>query len=151
KQFLLSDDEFEELFVSSKNNNLMIKSNKRVLVDGDSFYFIIDAKEDGYITLLNVYESGIVTLLQNSTKIKNSLQIPSKESSNYFEAGVVKEGEDTHDLYVAIFTKKPLDMSRFEYADEELASSELAYKFDELIKVMNTNEYSSLLLRTKVN
>ncbi len=41
-------------------------------------------------------------------------------------------------------------MSRFEYVNEELAESELAYKFDELIGVMNQVEFSSVLLRTRV-
>ena len=96
-----------------------------------------------------MYENGIVTLLRPSTPIKNSLQIPSKESSDYFEAGTIHEGEDTYDLYVAIFTDKPIDMSRFEYANEALASSEAAYKFDELMALINNYQYSSLLLRTK--
>lgn len=148
--FLLSTDEFEELFTSTKNSNAFeIISNKPVLTDGDSFYFTVNAKEKGYVTLLNVYENGIVTLLQPSTPIKKSIQIPSKDSDNYFEAGLVKEGVNTYDLYVAIYIKEPLDMSRFEYADEDLAESELAYKFDELIRVINENEYSSLLLRTR--
>jgi hypothetical protein len=78
------------------------------------------------------------------------LQIPSKNSQNYFEAGLVKKGIDTYDLYVAIFTKKPLDMSRFEYANEDLASSELAHKFDELIENLDNYNYATILLRTKV-
>ncbi|QOY52298.1 LPP20 family lipoprotein [Candidatus Sulfurimonas baltica] len=147
--FLLSDDEFEELYETNINDNFEFKSNKTVLTDGDSFYFTFNSKQDGYITLLNVYENGVVTLLQPSAPIKNSIQIPSKDSENYFEAGLVKEDENTYDLYVAIYTKEPLNMSRFEYANEDLASSELAYKFDELIGVMNQAEYSSLLLRTR--
>ncbi len=147
--FLLTDNEFEELYVTATNSNFEFKSNKSVLHDGDTFYFTFNSKEDGYITLLDVYESGIVTLLQPSLPIRKTLQIPSKESANNFEAGVIKKGEDTFDLYVAIFTKEPLDMSRFEYADEELSANEMAYKFDELMAIMNMYEYSSLLLRTR--
>lgn len=147
--FLLSDNEFEELYVATTNSNFEFKSNKTILQDGDPFYFTFRSKADGYITLLNVYESGIVTLLQPSLSIRNTLQIPSKESANTFEASVIKKDEDTYDLYVAIFTKEPLDMSRFEYADEELSANEMAYKFDELMAIMNMYEYSSLLLRTK--
>ena len=147
--FLLSDDEFEELYVTVFNDDFEFRSNKNVLVEGDSFFFTFNAKKEGYITLLDVYENGIVTLIQASTPIKEGLQIPSKESSNYFEAGTLKEGEDTHDLYVALYSDKPLEMSRFTYADEDLASSESAYKFDELIELMNRHNYSSLLLRTK--
>ncbi len=147
--FLLNSDEFEDLYVNSKNEHFEFKASKSVLVDGDSFYFTINSKQRGYITILNVYENGIVTLLQPSKSFEKTLQIPSKSSENYFEAGVILEGVDTYDLYVAIFTKKPLDMSRFEYADEDLASNELAYKFDELIELMSKYEYASILLRTR--
>jgi len=149
-RFLLSDDEFEELFVDKENKQFSFKANKKVLKDGDSFYFTFNSKKSGYITFLDVYENGIVTLLQPSTPISKSLQIPSKNSQNYFEAGLVKKGIDTYDLYVAIFTKKPLDMSRFEYANEDLASSELAHKFDELIENLDNYNYATILLRTKV-
>lgn len=147
--FLLNSDEFEELFVNTNNDSFKFNSNKNVLTDGDSFYFTFNSKEDGYITLLNVYENGIVTLLQASKFIKNTFQIPSKDSETYFEAGLVKDGIDTYDLYIAIFTKEPLDMSRFEIGDKDLSSNESAYKFDELMEVMHSNKYASILLRTK--
>ena len=147
--FLLSDSEFEELYVTKTNYKFDFIPNKKVLNDGDSFYFKLSSVNSGYITLLNVYENGIVTLLQSSTPIKNNIQIPSKDSTNYFEAGLVKEGVNTYDLYVAIYTEKPLDMSRFEYANEDLAESELAYKFDELIELLSEYDYSSVLIRTR--
>ena len=147
--FLLSEQEFEELYVSKTDDKFAFISNSKVLTDGDSFYFTFNSKQAGYITLLNVYENGIVTLLQPSLPINKTMHIPSKDSKNYFEAGLVKENIDTYDLYVAIFTKEPLDMSRFEYASEDLAESELAYKFDELIGLINRYNYSSILLRTK--
>jgi len=148
--FLLSNDEFEELYVSTASEYISMKSSKRVLYDGDSFYFTFNSKKSGYITFIDVYENGVVTLLQESTPIKKTLQIPSKKSENYFEAGLVEEGTNTYDLYVAIYSEKPLDMSRFMYASEELAESEVAYKFDELIEFLNGYEYSNVLLRTKI-
>ena len=62
----------------------------------------------------------------------------------------MKNGVGTFDLYVAIYTNNPIDMSRFEYANVDLASREFSYKFDELMDVMDGYEYSSTLLRTKV-
>jgi hypothetical protein len=148
-KFLLNDDEFEELFVDRQNRSFSFKSSKRVLKDKESFYFTFNSKKSGYITLLDVYENGIVTLLQPSIRITKTLQIPPKNSQNYFEAGLVQNGVDTYDLYVAIFSKKPLDMSRFEYANSDLASSEVAYKFDELIENLDNYNYATILLRTK--
>jgi hypothetical protein len=146
--FLLSDDEFEKLYFTKTNKNFEFKANKKVLIDGDSFYFSISSKKSGYITLLTVYENGIVTLLQPSIPIKNKIQIPTEDNQNYFEAALVKDGFDTYDLYVALYTEEPLDMSRFEYASEELSKSELSHKYDELMEVMNQVEYSTIFLRT---
>ncbi len=146
--FLLSDSEFEQLYTSVDNKKFSFKSSKKVLKDGDEFHFDFATDENIYVTLLDVYENGIVTLLQSSTQFSSNLQIPSKKSKSYFEAGLVQEGKDTYDLYVAIYTKEPLDMSRYEYANEELASSELAYKFDELLNLIQKYEYSTILLRT---
>ena len=148
-RFLLNDDEFEELFVDTTDKKFNFRANRKVLKDGDSFYFTFKSKQQGYVTFLDVYENGIVTLLQSSTPITRSLQIPSKDAQNYFEAGLVQDGVDTYDLYVAIFSKEPLDMSRFEYANEDVASSELAYKFDELIDSLDNYNYATILLRTK--
>jgi len=148
--FLLNESEFEQLYISTNSTKYGFESSKKVLKDGDSFHFSFSSNETVYVTLLDVYANGVVTLLQDSTLVDGSLQIPSKESDSYFEAGLVKEGEDTHDLYVAIFTKEPIDMSRYEYANEELASSELAYKFDELLDSLDKYEYATILLRTKV-
>lgn len=147
--FLLSASEFEEFYVSKKSQKYGSSPSENVLRDGDSFHFTFSSDEPIYVTLLDVYESGIVTLIQASTQIDGDLQVPSKESENYFEAGLLEDGKDTYDLYVAIFTKEPLDMTRYEYATQELESSELAYKFDELINSINMYEYSTILLRTK--
>ena len=147
--FPLSKREFEKLFVTLQSSDVVLESSKKVLKDGDEFSFHIETQEEGYVALLNVYEHGVVTLLKPSTKIQKKLQIPSEESSNYFEAGVLQEGSDTYDLYLLLYSKEPLDLSRFEYGDETLAQSEMAYKFDELTRLLEQYSYTTLFLRTK--
>ncbi len=146
KEFLLNGSEFEKLYVPRQSKLFDFKISKSVLKDGDSFYFRVESKKEGYITLLDVYENGIVTVLSESQKIVKSLQIPSKESDNYFEAAIVENSHDSSDLYVAVFSQKPLDMSRFSYADDEVLSSEVAYKFDELINMFSSLEYATLVV-----
>lgn len=147
--FLLGDGEFEELFVSKPGEAFRFIASKARLLEGESFHFVANANEAGYITLVDVYESGVVTLLQPSIKLEKTLRIPSQESAYEFEAGVPHEGRDTYDLYVAFFTQEPLDMSRFTYANEDFASDENAYKFDELLELMQRHENATLLLRTE--
>ena len=146
KEFLLNSSEFEKLYVVKHSKIFDFQISKPMLKDGDSFFFRVKSKKEGYITLLDVYENGIVTVISPSQKIEKTLQIPSKESANYFEAAVVKNSHDSSDLYVALFSEKPLDMSRFSYADDEVLSSEVAYKFDELIEMLSSLEYATLVV-----
>lgn len=76
------------------------------------------------------------------------MQLPPVEDQTEFEAGLLYDGQDTHDLYVAFLTPQPLDTSRFEHAHEDLANSESTYKLDELLELMQKHSYTSLLLRT---
>ncbi len=147
----ISKDEFEDLFVSVKSKYINFESSKNTLYDGDEFNFTLSAKSDGYITLLSVYENGIVTLFMPSMKIKKgkTIHFPSEDSDQMLEAGLVTKGVDTYDLYVAIFSKEPINTSRFEYASSELEESESAYKFDELKELINKHNFSSIYIRTK--
>ena len=146
--FLLDKSQLEELYVTVPSKLFGFYASKDLLYDTESFYFTLSSKDDGYITLFDIYENGRVTLLQKSIKLISKMTIPSQESKNMFEAGLLESGTQTHDLYVAFFTKEPLDVSRFEYATEELASNEDSYKFDELIELMDNFAFSTLLLRT---
>ena len=150
--FILKSGEFEELFISSLNKNISLLAPKKLFREGEGFSLKVNATyptSQDYVTLLNVYENGIVTLLQPSVKYQAGMQLPPVENQTEFEAGLLYEGQDTHDLYVAFLTPQPLDTSRFEYAHEDLASSESAYKFDELLELMQKHSYTSLLVRTK--
>lgn len=146
--FMLSTGELEELFISTVNKHFSLLAPKKIFRNGESFHFEINASKQGYITLLNVYENGIVTLLQPSIKYQAAMQLPPTEDQTEFEAGLLYEGQDTHDLYVAFLTPQPLDTSRFEHAHENLAESESTYKLDELLELMQKHSYTSLLLRT---
>jgi hypothetical protein len=149
--FLLGESELEELYISRQNKAFAFETPKKVLQDKESFYFTLHAQQEGYITLVDVYENGVVTLLEPSKKILKELRIPSKEEAYEFEAGLLEEGRNTHDLYVAFFTKEPLNMSRFTYANEDFAKDENAYKFDELLELMQEHEHATILLRTEAN
>jgi len=144
---------FEELYTSVENRNINLKSSKKVLKDGDEFYFKITPKEDGYISLLTVYEDGTVTVLLPNVKVEENkiTQLPNESYGAVLEAGLINKNQPTHDLYVAIYSKKRLNLSRFEQASSDLSNDEDSKKFDELINKLDAYEFSTLLLRTKPN
>lgn len=147
--FLLKNDELKEFFSSVKNENFEFKASKKNLVDSEKFYFTFKTKESGYITLVDIYDNGIVTLLDSSIDIKKSMQIPPKQSNNFFEAVLMNEEKNTTDLYIAIFTKEPIDMIMFDYLNKDLSENEEAFKFDIFLQIINNYEFASVVIETK--
>ncbi|MEA3522109.1 MAG: LPP20 family lipoprotein [Campylobacterota bacterium] len=146
--FVLSEYEFEKLFVTKKSDIFNLKISKSPLIDGDKFHFDISTKKEGYITLLNLYENGIVTVLEQSKKIEKKVQIPSEEYPVVFEAGLIDNQRDSYELFIAILSDTPLDMSRFVSSSQEYTSSKRAYNFDELIEFLKDYEYATLFVTT---
>ena len=147
--FELKDEEFKEFFTSIKNSNFDFTISKENLVEEDKFHFSFKTKDSGYITLLDIYKNGIVTMLDTSIEVKRDLTIPSQEEGYSYEATTLNSNEDTHNLYVAIFTREPIELAMFEYENQDMTSNELAYKLGELIDMLDGYEYSTILVETK--
>lgn len=147
----LPSEFFEELYTSVENENINLKPSKKILKDGDEFYFTATPKQSGYLSLLTVYENGTVTVLIPNIQVKKNkiIQLPDENYGEALEAGLVKLNQPTHDLYVAIYSQKKLNLSRFEQAAQELSKVENSKKFDELINKLDGYSFSTILLRTK--
>ncbi len=143
--------DYEDLFISSKHSPLLLGVSTRVLREGQAFYFTFQSTENGYVTLLDVYANGITAVVEPSFKIEKDkkYRLPSIESDTYFEAGVLNQGQQTHDLYVAFFTQEPINVSRFEMSSDTLIKGEAAYKADELLDMTAKYPFTTLFVRTK--
>lgn len=150
---VLSKKDFEKFFVTTQNPNLLLSTNKKnnILKDKEPYHFIIDSKQDGYVTLLDTYEDGTVGIIAKNLKISKDkkIQFPDEKSDMLFEASILEEGKDTFDLYTLIYTKKPLILDRFAMSESELIKDERYKNFDELIELLDGFEYSSLKVVTK--
>ncbi len=155
KDVLQNIDErnFEDLFTSSKDQNLSLTLNKRIplLYDGEKFSFTLSSTNDGFVSLLDVFEDGSVAVLSTNIPIsKNSLiSIPNIKDKNDFEAATLTQGKDSFDLFVAIYSEKPLNLDRFIIADANLQTSENAKSFDKLIGFLNGKQFATLKITTK--
>ena len=150
---VLDKRDFGRFFVTIPNKNITINTNKRdnILYDGDRFYFKVNSKQNGFVSILTVYEDGTVSSLVRNIDIrKNRVEnIPDEEFESIPEAGLIKKGVETYDLYVAIFSKKRLHFEQFAYADDELISEEKYKNFDELIEFLDGKDYTTLKVVTK--
>jgi len=141
---------FEQLYKSVENKNIHLRASKNLLKDGDEFSLSLKSKKNGYISLLDVYEDGTVSVLVANIKVKKNklVNIPDKDYDSSFVAGLIEQNKPTFDLYVAIYSKSRVDLSRFQQANRDLTTGESNKKFDELIYKLNQYQFATILLRT---
>ncbi|MDQ1340630.1 MAG: hypothetical protein QG567_1788, partial [Campylobacterota bacterium] len=77
------------------------------------------------------------------------LKVPSEDSESVFEAATLFENKDSFDLFVAIFSSKPLTFDDFSTADEEINQDEKTKKFNKLIEFLNNKSFSALKVITR--
>ena len=150
---VLDKKDFSKFFVTKTTPKLNLHTNKRrdILHDGDKFYFNVKTQEDGYVTLLDVYEDGTVSTLVRNVAMKKGIveKIPDEDFESVPEASLLLKAEETYDLYVAIFSKKRLRFDSFAYADDVLISEEKYKNFDTLIHFLDKKVYTTLKVVTK--
>ena len=148
----LSPNEFEKLFISSNSDNISLELSKSsMLTEGDVFSFSAETKQDGYLSIINVYENGECFIIMDNqvTTSNNPVKFPDDSSDNELVAGLFNENKMTFDLYVALFDKNEINISRIQTAGEQAESEERHYKFNEVLDIMNAYEFCTVLIRTK--
>jgi len=149
----LDSHDFSNFFTSTTNKKLSITTSKAnsIMHNGDTFFFKLLSKQDGYVTIFTVYEDGTVAkLMSNIVVRKNKLEhIPDEEFESVLQAGLIEEGKETFDLYVVVFSQTKKYYDRFASADEELIEDERYKNFDALISLIDTMDYVTLKLVTK--
>ena len=150
---VLDEKDISKFFVSIKNTNLSIKTNKKndILYDGDEFYFKVKSSKKGYVSIATVYENGTVSVLMKNIPIEANIieNIPDKDFESIPEAGLLQKGIDTYDMYVMVYSSKKLLWDNFALADDELVSSERYKNFDELQEFLQNKKYTTLKVVTK--
>lgn len=150
---VLNKKEFENFFVSKANDEIELKINKKrnILHDGDSFYFKAKSVKNGFLSILTVYENGTVATLVRNVPVKKEKEqsVPDEEFESVPTAGVITEGLETFDLYVAVLSEKKLMFDSFAYADDELIEQERYKNFDALIRFLDDKTFTTLKVITK--
>ena len=150
---VLSPADFEYFFTSLTSEKLQIITDRdnRNLHDGDRFYFNVTSQESGYVTVFTVYENGTVaTLISNIAVQRGEIQrLPDEENMSALEAGLIEQGKETFDLYVAVFSPDKHYFDQFACADEALVQNERYKNFDALIGLMGEMEFATVKVVTK--
>lgn len=149
----LDDRDFSNFFTSVSNEDISITTNKKnnILYDKDQFYFKVNSTQNGYVTIFSVYEDGTVSTLVRNIKIKRDKleNIPDEEFETIPEAGLIKDGVETYDLYVVLYTPKKITLDSFAHANDSLIEDERYKNFDSLIEFLNDKTYATLKVVTR--
>jgi hypothetical protein len=149
----LSKSDFEQFFISHSNDKLSLAIDKKtpILYDGEEFVFKVQSSEDGFITIVSVYEDGTVSTLLKNIPIKKEkpTTFPDDKSESIPVAGILEVGQDTFDMYVALWSPKKENFERFADASEEAIEDEKYKNFGELIEFLQTKRYTTLKVITK--
>lgn len=150
---VLDSRDFGMFFSTQTNKDASIHTNKPrdILYNEDRFFFKVKSSKKTYASILTVYEDGTVsTLIKNVALKKDKLEkIPDEDFESIPEAGLIKDGVETYDLYVLLLSDKKLHLDGFAQADEELIEEEKYKNFDELIEFLDAKNYATLKVFTK--
>lgn len=149
----ITNKNFALLFKNIQNKNISFISSatRDILKDGEPFDFTVRSKKDGYISIVSVYEDGTVSTLIKNIKVKKDKKrvVPSQDDPIELTAGLINPTKETYDLYIAIYSKKPLSLEQFATAHTELIEDEKYKNFDEFIEFLDTKTFCSIKLITK--
>jgi len=143
---ILQDDLYK-FFSNQRSSLISIKANKNIYRQNDEMFFHIQHKNSGYISILYVEHNGKVGVLLANKKSDKSFRYPSKESEDIFTiANPYKK--TIKELYVAIYSKKPIELFEFENVSENLLD-ESNYNFHKLIKKLDNSTFSSFVIKIR--
>ncbi len=143
----LTQDDFYLLFSNVKSAKISITANKSVYREKDTMKFEIKHSQPGYISVLYVEHNGKVGVLFSNLVSEKHLIYPSAESEDTFVISNPYK-EPIKELYIALYSKEPIDLSMF----EEVTSTVLDktnYNFDRLLFVLNNVVFSSYQIKIK--
>jgi len=146
--FLLSKENFIELFENHDSNITKLSLNKNKFNSYDKMEFNLQTKKEGFVSLFNVESGGKVALLFANVKVKKSLHLPRKSDDALIAYNPSQK--TITEMYVAIYSKKKLDLREFERVGTELLDGS-NYNFHKLLAIIQKYNFTSLRVKIKGN
>ena len=143
-------EEFDRLYVTVAGTKVQLEVSSQVLQEGEGFNLRLFSDTLGFVHLLDVYETGQVTVISANKKIfpQRWQQIPDTDSANELVAGLLEANKPTHDLYVALWSARKIDLNRFMPGSSKAVNSDTEFKFGELLTLLRDYPFATMLVRT---
>jgi len=143
----INQNDLYKFFSNQKSKEISIKANQAIYKQNDEMYFNIKHKGMGYVSILYVEHNGKVGVLLANKRSDKSFRYPEKNSEDIFKiANPYKK--TIKELYVAIYSKEPIDLSEFENVSENLLD-ESNYNFHKLIEKLDKLTFSTFVIKIR--
>ena len=118
-------------------------------IDGDQLHFQIECLRPGFLTLLNVYQDGRVSLVFGNQRPREVRRVP---ASGDFTTTILENGGASTDVYVLLVSDSKLDLGRFAGVreDAKLVQGEDKFQLAELLALMGRVEVVTAVATTIV-
>ena len=145
-----SDDFAHYWFVSHQSDQLNLEVEPRQISHGGNFKLRITSTKNGYISLFNVYGSGIVSELASNIPVDSSkpLIFPDAYFSGQELIGVLENPHKAaQEMYVAVFTEQIRPNDGFYLTTSSIQHRNNGAMMDKLIESLNNTVFSSAILQ----
>jgi hypothetical protein len=144
QSFLISQQEFIELFINSHNKNIKIEVKSR-LKHKETYFITTRFKEFGFASLFLVANSGtVVTMFKNIELIDAKFTYPNKEKYNGLSAEIENNSQQSKEMFVALLCVKKEDIGLFNQVSTELEKE--SFRFGDLLDLMGRCAFSTEII-----
>jgi len=116
ESYIVPAYDFMKLFREGGSDKILLQPSKSLLKHKEVYHFLIYLKQDGYLSLFQVNQSGSVNLLIDNEEVKTGMELiyPDIEKYEGLEA-VLPEGADRDkDMVLAALCPTKIDTGLFE-------------------------------------
>ncbi len=144
QQFLISQQEFIELFSNQEHKNIKIKLKDR-LKNNELYFIDTEFKEFGFASLFLVSHTGtVVSMFRNIELVDATFTYPNKKEYDGLRAEIEDGAKQSRDMFVALLCKKKEDIGLFNQVSTKL--EEDSFRFGQLVDLMGRCAFSTKIL-----
>jgi len=144
QQFLISEQEFVDLFVNSYDENIKIKFKERVK-DNEAYFITTKFKKFGFASLFLVAQKGTVVNLFKNIELNDAIfTYPNRKEYDGLKAKIEDGTKENKDMFVALICDKKEDIGFFNQVSTEL--EEDSFRFGDLVDLMGRCVFSTRVL-----
>ncbi len=143
--------DFEKLLARVQSSGMIeLYASEENPIEGQVISFTVVSRRIGYVSLFNVYENGEAFVIAANQVVEAQMPvvIPDPKSGNELIAGLLIAGKPSIDLFVAVYSETRLDCSKIQHLGKTIEKEEEHYKFSDLLDMMGSYEFSTILIRT---